>query len=323
MEAEAQPTLPSSSSSSMLTSLWDSLSFELDWDELLDSVRELSWGLWAATKSLGGFPTEANKILVSSSKKADLEAGDWLLRLLLRCGANPDATDHRGNSVLSVSIQKNNHSLAELLLSYGANPSRPCSDGYGPLHSSVVEGSTRMVSRLLSDGASPFMAGAHGFTPLHTAVAGGRYGLVSLMITEAWNLSKDDCLKGVNALTDFGQSALHLAAHEAHMNCLHMLLRAGCNVNVKDFKGRTALDLAISRRHLNCVQILLKAGAVKQRKVYQTSPEILDELEKWGAVPSLKALAALKCRTEAHWSNEIPQNVPQEVIALIQLQLNE
>jgi len=296
--------------------------FDFDWEESLSFAWCIAKSVFSGVLCLVGLPAQAERVLLSNGKQMQLYADlpEWVLSLLLWSGTNPNCVDHRGNTILSIAVQRSHTRLARLLLAFGANPSLPCTDGYGPLHSSVVEGSPAMVKELLDMGASPFLAGSHNFTALHTAVAGGRYGLVELMIVKARLRSKEECVQGVNVTTEYGQTALHLAAHEAHINCLLLLLNAGCNVATRDLKGRSALDLAIQRGHLNCVQLLLKAGATKKRKLYVSTPEVLDELEKWDVIPSLKIIAAAACRANVYWTGKVPDNIPAEVASYLMIQ---
>jgi len=108
------------------------------------------------------------------------------------------------------------------------------------------------VRLLTKNGASPFFKGSQGFNPLHTAVAGGRKGLVILLLNEMLE-NKD--LKEINATTDYGQTALHIACHEGHLGCVRLLLQYGCDFSFKDFKSRTAIDLAITRGHIKFFKI--------------------------------------------------------------------
>ena len=315
--AAAAPPSSSSSSSSSSSTFWSHFEFEFDPDDVLLLFSVLR----AALLCLLGWPSGANSLLVRSSKQAsDSEPLASFWPLLLWCGANPNSVDYRGNTILTIAIQRNLPARSALLLAYGANPSLSSSDGYGPLHSSVVEGSSLMVDTLLTAGANPFEPGAHDFTPLHTAVAGGRFGLVNQMIQCTRDRPRQAFFAGLNSRTSFGQTALHLAAHEAHINSLLLLLHAGCEVSPRDFRGRTPLDLAIQRGHLNCVVTLLKAGALRNQLQYpRIDPEIQLELEKWSAIPPLRILAAARCREDLFWTGKPPQNVPEEVLKLIYL----
>lgn len=48
----------------------------------------------------------------------------------------------------------------------------------------------------------------------------------------------------VVSTTDSGQTPLHLAASEGHLECARILVKAGADVLVKDNMGFTPLDLA-------------------------------------------------------------------------------
>ena len=57
-----------------------------------------------------------------------------------------------------------------------------------------------------------------------------------------------------------GNTALHVAAINGHMNIVEILLDRGIDINSKDSIGETALHLAAANGHMNIVEILLDRG---------------------------------------------------------------
>jgi ankyrin repeat protein len=66
----------------------------------------------------------------------------------------------------------------------------------------------------------------------------------------------------VNDVGDGGWTALHLAAHDGHNECVKFCIEMGANVNAIDEDGWTPLHLASGQGHANVVRVLLDAGAL-------------------------------------------------------------
>ena len=57
------------------------------------------------------------------------------------------------------------------------------------------------------------------------------------------------------------KTALHLSAHQGHLDIVQALLKAGADVDAKDVYSSTSLTLSAHQGHFDVVQALLKAGA--------------------------------------------------------------
>jgi ankyrin repeat protein len=63
-------------------------------------------------------------------------------------------------------------------------------------------------------------------------------------------------------LADYdGRTALHVAAHAGHVNCVDWLLAHGAQVHARDRWNQTPLLSAVQGGHLNVVDALRRAGA--------------------------------------------------------------
>lgn len=65
----------------------------------------------------------------------------------------------------------------------------------------------------------------------------------------------------VNSQTPNGQSLLHIAAANADLKCIQLLLQYGADVNVKDSHGWTPLHAAVRRGNWKSAILLIEAGA--------------------------------------------------------------
>jgi len=65
----------------------------------------------------------------------------------------------------------------------------------------------------------------------------------------------------VNSQTPNGQSLLHIAAANADLKCIQLLLQYGADVNVKDSNGWTPLHAAVRRGNWKSAILMIEAGA--------------------------------------------------------------
>lgn len=65
----------------------------------------------------------------------------------------------------------------------------------------------------------------------------------------------------VNSQTPNGQSLLHIAAANADLKCIQLLLQYGADVNVKDCNGWTPLHAAVRRGNWKSAILMIEAGA--------------------------------------------------------------
>ena len=98
--------------------------------------------------------------------------------------------------------------------------------------------------------------------------------------------------------TDFGSTALHVAAMEGHPEVVQLLLEAGFQDVARE--GRTALHWASGRGHLEVVRLLLEAKAQKDHVDLRDGVTALDvSLQKghWEVVQLLLQAGARKAQS--------------------------
>ena len=64
----------------------------------------------------------------------------------------------------------------------------------------------------------------------------------------------------VNAVDETGETALHKAAKNGHVIVCHVLIKRGCQTDIKNHQGKTASDLAQENKHMECFDFLQEPG---------------------------------------------------------------
>lgn len=151
--------------------------------------------------------------------------------------------------------------LIDVLLRYGADVNAQQSFNRPPDH---IDGATPLMlacgveafSRLLE---RPEIDSHHqdsrGCNASMWAAATNSYDILERML-EQQMASDPRCIDCVNKA---GETSLITAAARGHVNCVDVLLRRGCRVDVKDKSGRTALMHATERGHDDCVTAIKRS----------------------------------------------------------------
>jgi uncharacterized protein len=109
-----------------------------------------------------------------------------ILQILLGYGADPNAVSHNllGNTPLHAAIAGNQREAVALLIRNGANVNATDNGGWTPLHLAAHSGTESIVADLLQAGADPSIPNAQGDSPLTTARQQG-HGKVAALLTKA------------------------------------------------------------------------------------------------------------------------------------------
>jgi len=67
---------------------------------------------------------------------------------------------------------------------------------------------------------------------------------------------------------NYGNRALHVAASEGHVECICALLDRGADIDSENLYFDTALHVAASKGHVECIRALLDRGAVDSENLY-------------------------------------------------------
>ncbi|NWS76548.1 ASB10 protein, partial [Crotophaga sulcirostris] len=191
-------------------------------------------------------------------------------RLLLRCGANPEAASEDGYRPLHLCKSPDSIECVQQLLQHGANVnSRTEEEGDTALHIAARHGLAGHVQLLLHRGAELEARNEEGQTPLNAACAQphqpqdmDRYYRVCQLLVEHG--------ASVNAADRDRQHPLHLACKNANAQVVELLLAHGANVNIMNYSGNTALHNILQATAYKLehhpelvVQALLNYGAIR------------------------------------------------------------
>jgi len=205
------------------------------------------------------------------------------IRYLLDCGADIDARNSNGDSVLYLAVENDAKEIGQILINKGANVYGTNTANYSPLRlaltnggetqdwvlgSSVIEGDDgngntplhyaaewkldNAVLYLISKGANINKKNANGETPLFNAVKSDSASTVKLLLSKGADADSRDLL---------GNTPLHYAVRWNALHAAAELLADGCSVDSKNASGKTPLSDAARSGAKAMVTLLLSKGA--------------------------------------------------------------
>jgi ankyrin repeat protein len=169
------------------------------------------------------------------------------VEILLKHGANPEATDLRGTPILvsaaalsSDTSDRLNEAIAMLLARGRANPNArdraAIGDGRSALHLAAANGDEELVEMLLAAGANPNVQNRVGETPLHFAAAHGNIETVRILIAHGAFL---------NARSRYTRITPVMAAAESgYADVVELLIQRRADIFSKNTFGDTPLTMA-------------------------------------------------------------------------------
>ncbi|CAN1781253.1 E3 ubiquitin-protein ligase KEG, partial [Linum perenne] len=188
------------------------------------------------------------------------------MRELLLAGADPNAVDDEGESVLHRALSKKYTDCAIAILENGGCRSMAFvnSKNLTPLHLSVATWSVAVVRRWVEVASPDDIAEAINIpSPVGTALCmaasskkdheiEGRQ-LVQILLEAGADPTSQDA--------PHGRTALHTASMANDVELVKIILDAGVDVNIRNMHNTIPLHVALARGAKSCVGILLNAGA--------------------------------------------------------------
>ncbi|XP_065557977.1 putative ankyrin repeat protein RF_0381 [Artemia franciscana] len=142
----------------------------------------------------------------------------------------------------STAISTSNLDLVKFLLNRGANPN--CGEC---LHHAVKEGRADICKLLIGFGAKLDAMNAKKDTPLLIAIRNNNLELVKLLLKRGANPNCGEYL--------------HLAVKKGSADVCNLLIKSGAEIDATNVHGETPLGTAIKTSNVDLVKLLLKRGA--------------------------------------------------------------
>lgn len=144
---------------------------------------------------------------------------------LVRGGADINARNSEGLTLLQMAVRDRMEDIAEILLNLGADPNlKAHQNGYTALHYAADKGDEDVIDLLLKHKADPNIQDRRRQTPLHVAAEGGEEDIVKKLVAAGADVLLEDNLKRTAGRTaDIqAQQTFHFAA-EAYYNITEFL----------------------------------------------------------------------------------------------------
>uniref|UniRef100_A0A4W6G411 Euchromatic histone-lysine N-methyltransferase 1a n=1 Tax=Lates calcarifer TaxID=8187 RepID=A0A4W6G411_LATCA len=218
---------------------------------------------------------DPNFLMDGQSKRTPLHAAaaeghQEICHMLVQAGANLDMFDEEQKTPLMVACENNHLDTVMYLLRAGAAISHKDIMGFTCLHLAAKLGHYDIVHHLLSK-ASKYIncQDEGGWTPITWAIEYKHKELVYLLLARGADVNIRDkeenvCLHwaaltgcddvaqslldaqcDLSAVNIHGDSPLHVAARENHLQCVMLFLSRGADVTQRNKEGETALDCCI------------------------------------------------------------------------------
>ncbi len=195
----------------------------------------------------------------------------------LEAGANPNARNHEGRTLLWRAALRGDERLVEILLKYGADPARGLrvKDGETPMHIAADRGHDKIVRVFLDHGVDVNIQSRAGRTPLHMAAMMKRESTVALLLqngadpmirTGYGRTPLTHTGSGRTALNGIGFHGEAYGDPEEHLPVVKLLVEAGVPIDVEDNRRTTPLFDACSANNQEVVIYLLSHGANPNHK---------------------------------------------------------
>ncbi|KAI8871276.1 hypothetical protein GQ42DRAFT_168498 [Ramicandelaber brevisporus] len=180
------------------------------------------------------------------------------LAQLLAAGANPRCLDNDRMTPMLYVAKRGHTECARLLLDQGGGADAGGFIDHSPLLLACRHGHVAMVQLLLARGTPIPLTATTSNHPLHIAAGLGHAELL-LVLVQALAATGAN---GDIADADMGWTPLFHAAAEGHVECVRILLDAGCRADITDANGERPVYYAAEDGHVRCVQLLLSTPVV-------------------------------------------------------------
>jgi len=168
---------------------------------------------------------------------------------------------------LHIAASEGHIDIVRYLISRGESVNVASAEGWTPLHEAASEGHIQICSELISAGADVTAKSKEGTLPLHYLVGGpssansGVGASGKSLFEEVFDACSNNG-KLVNEKNTRQETPLHYAVRAADSSeRVALLIKARCDVNVRDKRGNTPLHHCVWKKKKDVVRQLLEAGA--------------------------------------------------------------
>jgi CDK inhibitor PHO81 len=213
------------------------------------------------------------------------------LMLLISHKTDLESPDHDGATPLVHAIRGGHVQLMELLLESGVMLEYSSEVIQNPLTVAVQIGNLEITEKLLKRGVQ-IRPDSHGLSPLHISCRLGYALIASVLIKYGAPIDGFDNF--------YGWQPIFFASSEGNLDCVRVLIQAGCNLEVKDENGWFPWTFALYHGHIEVAKLLEDSSQDSNRTDRTTNgsvrpmapselfvPHINNQDSEFDSIPSL------------------------------------
>ncbi len=191
-------------------------------ERLLGTDGPLMWSL--------GSPPLAFLAVFGAKGRDEVVAG-----MLLDAGADVNASDRNGSTIVFIAVGSDKPALVEFLLKRGADANARTDRGQTPMMTAAQMGDLELLELITGFDSNLNATQNDGWTALTFAAEEGHLDVVRKLLALGIY---------VDGKTLHGETALHRAAWRGHGEVVEVLLESGASKNATTTQGNTPVDVA-------------------------------------------------------------------------------
>lgn len=227
-------------------------------DKIIKSVHQTAFGIYRASPlhwcitdiNDRARPNASHKILLKYG--ADLEATDsrkftpliftadrnahWIVDDLIQAGVNLDAINNKKNTAAHVAAEHDHSKILEPLLRAGASLTLENKEGLTPIGTAAANDSVKCLQKIQEISPGSLLApDSRGNTSIHVAASVHRDEALEFLAEYTDNIDVEN---------KEGMTPLMLASTNKYQSTIHLLVEQGADIEKTNHAGQSALDLA-------------------------------------------------------------------------------